>query len=493
MTGIRRLTRSKWTERVNADEYYLFGEKYCERPDLFVLECLLWDKRKNEGPTPYQLEIILALVKHSRVSVRGPHGLGKSAQAAWLVLWFALTRDALRIDWKVPTTASGWRQLIKFLWPEIHKWSRRINWQLIGRSEFTKEELLNRSLKLKYGEAFALASNRSDLIEGAHADNIMYVFDESKIIPDATWDSAEGALVNSEGALWFSISTPGEPSGRFYEMQSRQPGYEDWWVRHVTLQEAIDAGRIEMKWAIDRLNQWGEDSAMYQNRVKGEFAQNDEDSLVPLHWIEQSVRLWHKFRANHEKVMSQMGIDVARMGGDKTVFAMKYGNWIALLEKYGVMDTNRCVGLAIPKLRDNGAACNVDVIGWGAGVYDNLAEKFNDDPMYQGDRIYPFHVQEKTDFMDETEVWQFADQYSAGYWNIRQMLDPDKGDERLMLPPDTELQQELTKFKYSVNSSGKIFVLRKEKVKEELGRSPDSADAIVLACWKPVEYGMDSG
>ena len=107
------------------------------------------------------------------------------------------------MDWKIPTTASGWRQLVKFLWPEVHKWSRRINWQKIGRREFTKEELLGRNLKLNYGEAFALASNRPELIEGAHADSIMYVFDESKIIPDGTWDSAEGALVNSENALWF--------------------------------------------------------------------------------------------------------------------------------------------------------------------------------------------------------------------------------------------------------------------------------------------------
>jgi hypothetical protein len=63
---------------------------------------------------------VAALVKHHRVAARGPHGLGKTTLASWVVIWFALTRDG--DDWKVITTASAWRQLEKFLWPEIHKW-----------------------------------------------------------------------------------------------------------------------------------------------------------------------------------------------------------------------------------------------------------------------------------------------------------------------------------------------------------------------------------
>ena len=44
---------------------------------------------------------------------------GKTTIAAWLILWFAPTRDGnpKYEDWKIPTTASAWRQLTKFLWP----------------------------------------------------------------------------------------------------------------------------------------------------------------------------------------------------------------------------------------------------------------------------------------------------------------------------------------------------------------------------------------
>ncbi len=369
---------------------------------------------------------------------------------------------------------------------------------MIGRKEFTSEELLARNLKLDYGEAFALASSRSELIEGAHADHIMYVFDESKIIPDATWDAAEGALVNSENAYWFSISTPGDPSGRFYDIQSSMEGFSDWWVRHVTLQEAVDAGRIGIEWANQRLEQWGEASAAYQNKVIGNFAQQEEDAIIPLSWVETSMKKWELKEGQQMRKIGaaeQMGVDVARMGGDKSVIAVRYGKFIDTLEKRGSIDTMECAGYVRAHMKRNpGIKVLVDIIGIGAGVYDRLAEDFNASEGFEvDDYIHPFHVQGVTDFMDETELWEFQDCYSASYWNLRQMLDPDKGDDQLLLPPDQELKQELMKFKWSVRSNGKIYVLRKEKVKEELGRSPDSSDAVAMACWNPIEYGMDSG
>ena len=100
------------------------------------------------------------------MAVRGPHGLGKTALAAIGVLWFATTRDIAGVDWKVPTTASAWRQLQKFLWPEIHKWARRIDWNKVGRDPFGRDELLKLSLNLRTGEAFALASDEPSRARG---------------------------------------------------------------------------------------------------------------------------------------------------------------------------------------------------------------------------------------------------------------------------------------------------------------------------------------
>lgn len=85
-------------------------EQYLHNPVGFMHDCVDWG---SEGSLTFYQEDIMALLEEKRrISVRGPHGLGKSAVSALTVLWFAITRDAAGIDWKVVTTAGAWRQLI---------------------------------------------------------------------------------------------------------------------------------------------------------------------------------------------------------------------------------------------------------------------------------------------------------------------------------------------------------------------------------------------
>lgn len=458
-------------------------------------DCFLWDKAADEGPTRYQNEIMEALVENRRVCVRGPRGLGKTGLSSWIIWWFSLTRDAMEVDWKVATTASNNRQLVVFLWPEIHKWGRKLNWLKIGReAPNPKDELTTRMLRLRTGQAYAVASDRSDATEGAHADHMLYMFDESKAIPDVMWDSAEGSLVK-KNAMAVAVSTPGIPSGRFYEIQSKRPEHKNWWVRRVTLQEAIDAGRIDAQWANDRREQWGENSALYKNHVVGDFAQDEDDVLIPLWWIEKATERWYERQESRDHdltVIDQLGLDVARMGGDKTVLAKRSGMTILPLEKYGKQDTMKTAGLPIPYLRHNPQLpCNIDIVGIGAGVYDRVTEQFPDN-----ENIMPFHPQEKTDFRDASELWQFQDVYSAAWWYVRENLDPSnprKLPELLALPPDDDLPAELSVPLWNITSNGKIQVERKEKVKDRVGHSPDCADAVVMAVWDQNQGGMDFG
>lgn len=479
---IANQTSSIWTDTVSADNFRAFGERYFDDPVGFVTDCILWEP--GEGPTRYQREIMEALVEHERACVRSPHGTGKSTTSAWLTWWFALTRDAVMEDWKVVTTASAWRQLIKYLWPEIHKWSRKLNWIKIGRREpIPKAELSALTVKLKYGQAFAVASDRPELIEGAHADHMFYLFDESKVIIDGTWDSAEGAMTG-ENTFWLAVSTPGIPHGRFYEIQSQKDGYRDWWVRHVTVQEAVDAGRMDIEWVNARRDQWGEESAEYQNRVLGNFAQEEADALIPLHWVEAAMQRFKDRFANSDLLVDQVAMDVARKGGDKTVLAKRRGMLVFPLEKRGKIDTMEAAGMIVPYLkRDPNLTVVIDIPGLGAGPYDRLVELFPD-----SDNILEFHGQRKSELRDATELLEFHNTHSAAWWNLREMLDPSnprKLPELLALPPDEDLPAELTAFTWKINSSGKIEVEAKEKVMapERLGHSPDSADAVVMVCF----------
>ena len=451
---------------------------YWDRPDLFAKECITWPA--GEGPTGYQLAALHAVAEHHRVAERGPHGLGKTADAAFLILWFAITRDMAGVDWKIPTTASAWRQLTFYLWPEIHKWSKRIDWDKVGRRPFTRDELLTLSLKLGHCEAFAVACDDPATIEGAHATQILYVFDEAKTIPAGTWDAAEGAFSTAGEdtageAFAFAISTPGEPVGRFYDIQRRASGYDDWQVIHVTLDEAVDAGRIYREWADARAVQWGATSAVYLNRVEGEFASSDEDGVIPLAWVEAAIDRWESRSITADLgPLTAVGVDVARSGSDQTVLALRRGARICELRHETLQDTMATTGQVAGVLRGTPAVAIVDVIGIGAGVVDRLRE--------QGLRVRAFNAAARSLMLDESGELGFVNSRAAAWWNLREMLDPASGCD-LELPRDDGLVGDLTAPHWRVMSGGRIQIEAKDDLRKRLDRSTDAGDAVVQAFW----------
>lgn len=484
-----------------SNSYDIFKQAYYNNWVALIHDCIDW--KDGERPTIYQDEVISQLQSKGRAAERGPHGLGKTALASWIVLSFALTRDGL--DWKAPTTASAWRQLTKYLWPEIHKWSKRLKWDKIGRKPFdSRLELHGLSLKLATGEAFAVASDNAELIEGAHADHLLYVFDESKAIPDAIFDAAEGAFSGTGETFALAISTPGEPIGRFYDIHRRKPGYEDWWTRHVTLEEAVIAGRIDRQWAELRKVQWGESSTIYQNRVLGEFAANDEDSVIPLSWIELANDRWRELTESGEwGTFTSVGVDIGGGGehSDKTVEALTFDNYkVKELRKYARGDIHTATmeeaGRVKGILDSFGGPTNdrisaiLDGIGLGAGSYHRLRE--------QGyTNAYSFVASQRAEqygqpILDKTGELGFADKRSAAWWIMRELLDPNDG-EFVALPPDDDLTGELTTPTKRVMSGGKIKVESKEDVKKRLGgRSTDCADAVIEAIAGPKLVDKDT-
>ena len=473
-----------------------FKKTYRNNYVAFARDCIIWPE--GEGLTTYQEEILSELPTRRRVAVHGPHGLGKTCIAGIATNCFALTFDG--DDWKLPTTASAWRQLSEFFWPEVHKWAQRIKWEKVGRPVFTQYELQTMLLKLKSGRAFAMASSEDEMTEGAHADHLLYVFDEAKAIPPGRWDAAEGALMTGD-TYALAISTPGEPQGRFYDICSKKPGYENWWVRHVTVDEVIAAGRITREHVDQLARQWGENSAVFKNRVLGEFCESSEDCVIPLAWIEAANRRWEerielidkhwnwidgakqgtwprwRWRDGRSaEPLDQLGIDIARSDlGDKTVLARRQGRTITQLDRYAIADTTPTVGYASNLLeRWQSAYAMVDVIGIGAGPYDQLREKF-------GRRALPFNASESSDFKDRSKEIEFSNKRAAAYWNLREELDPAYGSD-LALPPCDILTGDLTSVRRGrMTSSGKMTIEPKDDIRKRIGRSPDDGDAVAMS------------
>jgi hypothetical protein len=457
--------------------------RYYDDPLGFAHDCINWGD--GDGLTFYQEEILGALPERKREAVRGPHGLGKSSLSAIAVLWFALTRDAAGVDWKVVTTAGSWHQLTSYTWPEIHKWAGRLRWDKVrdGRPFSRAHELQNINLKLNHGAAFAAASANAALIEGAHADSLMFVYDEAKAVPSGTFDGCEGAFSGAgEGgteAFALALSTPGQPQGRFYDICKRKAGYEDWHPVHVTLDDAMAAGRITGEWADQRARQWGTDSAIYQNRVLGEFYASDEDSVIPLAWAEAAVARWHAWAEAGRPdtgaafLPRTVGVDVASTGQDRTVLALRSGPVITELRRSVREDTMATTGRT-KAILDADSACTavVDVIGIGTGVVDRLRE--------MGARVLAFNASRASRAVDSTREFHFVNRRSEAWWSMRTALDPS-GDPDRCLPDDEMLLGDLSAPHWSVTSGGKIQVESKDEIRKRLGRSTDDGDAVVMA------------
>lgn len=481
--------------------YELFKKKYRHDPKGFVHDCFKW--KEGEGPTFYQDEVLDTLLPKKRIAVRGPHGLGKTTFVAWLVLWFALTRDGE--DWKVLTTASAWRQLTKYLWPEITKWVRKLDWEKIGRAPFSERtELLQTRLKLDTGEAFALASDNFASNEGAHADHLLYIFDEGKAIPDDTFDAAEGAFMGSATVEAYAvvISTPGEPVGRFYDIHKRKPGYEDWYTRHITLEDSIKAGRIDRDKAEQRKRQWGENSALYKNRVEGEFWASDEEGVVPLAWVALAVERWHEWNDNGKQfgVFKAVGVDVGGGGGakaDLTVFARRFDapvkyvedgvtyqktlKLVPFLEKNNNEDTMETTGRTAGILKKYGGRAVIDVNGIGAGVVSRLRELQSDGGTFDKEvEIVGFMASESSSMTDISGEMGYKNKRTAAWWNFREMLDPSNNHE-VAIPPDDALIGDLCAPHKKPESGGRLRMETKKEIYERIGKSTDEGDAVVQA------------
>lgn len=474
---------------------------YYRDPVAFMHDCIEWPE--GGGPKHYQEKIARRLYSEKydhRIAEYGPHGIGKSTLGSFLLHHFSLCSEEMAEseggDWKAITTASSWTQLRRYFWPEVHKWAGKLRWDRIGREPYSRDELLDLAIKLNHGQAFAVASSNPAFIEGAHAKRLLYIFDEAKAIIAETFDAVEGAFANigtnDYEAYALALSTPGNPSGRFFEICERKPGYEDWHVVHVRMQDALEAGVFSAKWVKQRMNQWGKNSQLFQNRVLGKFFADNNEGVIPLDWVEAAVERWREWTKDGTISLEEMaekyaykstGVDVAWMGEDKSVLSHNFqGDRIHSLKYLSKRDPMHIAGLVKGVTEKLGGIPRVDIIGIGGGVVASLNEnKIKNQPFNAAQAAHP-------NMKDNSGLLGFANKRSAAWWQFREKLDPQiNPDSTVCIPDDPILIGDLTTPKWRVLSGGRIQLESKEEFKKRLERSSDAGDSVIQAAFDDAE------
>lgn len=231
-------------------------------------------------------------------------------------------------------------------------------------------------------------------------------------------------------------------------------------------------------------------SNLFTAKVRGIFPTSASEGIIPLGWIQRAVERWKDLNDRDSDVPASLkahvpgpliiGVDVARSGDDETCLAYRYGSYVPRLERMRVSDTTEIADRVAASMHEPGAMAVVDVIGIGSGVYD-LLRRYRNSGMIPGESI-PFNASTQSHRADKLGQFKFRNDRAAAWWNLRELLDPAFGS-KLALPDDEYLIEELAAPKFSHFMGGTMVVESKDDIKRRIGRSTDSADAVIAAFW----------
>jgi hypothetical protein len=453
-----------------------------DAPRLYV------EQRFGVTPTWQQAAILDAILPPgAKVSVRSGHGVGKSAIASMIILWFVETHDYA----KVPCTAPSSHQLRDILWGELSKW-RRESARLSAAQGLPQAFWLSRLFKLltdslydpgtKEWGAFARTARKEnpEALQGFHAESLLFVLDEASGIPEEVFEAAEGALSTPDARV-LMLGNPTRSSGTFYA--SHHQDRAQYTALHFRSQ---DSPLVDPAYRPRLVAKWGKDSNVVRVRADGEFPRQADDVLISLDLTEPCPQ--------REPVPGvgprRLGVDPARYGDDRTTLVLRHGRVIAriaIAAKQGTMET---VGQIVARIEAwEVDEIYVDTIGLGAGVYDRLVEVMVERQRL-GQRVcavYSVNVAEAAPavpLQGEPRPRLLRDYLwlATARW-LREEAPVFCAEDR---EANQDLAGELASVRYRLDSDGCLVVESKDAMKQRLGHSPDLADGTIITFYTPL-------
>ena len=425
---------------------------------------------------------------------------------------------------KVALTAPTGRQIVNIMKPEFvrhFKAAHRLGIDLPGR-------IVANDIRTPYEEwfltGFKADDNSTEAWTGFHAENTMFAITEASGISQLTYDAIEGNLQNNSRILL--VFNPNVTVG--YAAQSQRSKH---WAKfrlnsmdapNIVARKQIIPGQVNVVWLEEKLElwcdkiredevseeeddfnyrgQWYRPEDIFRVKILGKFPKVSSDSLIPQQWIELANARWKAF---HEEnglepdydYYLRLGVDVAGMGRDSSVFCFRYGNIVNSFYKTnsgGVADHMKITGQTINILNasENSIAL-VDTIGEGAGVWSRALELGYEGQVYSckySEKAY--EDDEVTPLTDLTGAYEFQNMRAYLFWAVRDWLNP-KNNQNAMLPFDEDLTEEMINIRFYFKSNGKVMMEEKEDIKERIGRSTDTFDSLANTFY-PAQYNKYS-
>jgi len=437
---------------------------YLQDPVVYIGE------RLNEFIWSKQIEICESVRDNKYTAVEACHGPGKSFIASRIAAWWLDPEVHPLGSAFVLTTAPSWHQVQAILWREIRRAHRKA--KLPGR--ITLECMWYMGEGKSSEELIAIGRKPQDYDEdsfqGIHARYVLALLDEACGIPIPLWNAVMSIVTNDDSRV-LAIGNPDDPASEFHNKCLPGSLYNvinisAWDTPNFTgeyVPEDVAASLTSQGWVEERAIEWGEESNLFLSKVHAKWPDTSDESVISPAMIAEA----------HATdlpglVHGRYGIDVSRMGEDKTVIYHNRGGQIRRVDSWAKMDTMKSADRLydhITRFYPIRIPAMVDSIGLGAGVYDRLRQRGCEVGAFQGSEraLLPM---------------KFNNKRSEAWWTMRKLMEQGLID---LDPEDDQLASELQQPKWSTDPSGRIVVESKDDMKKRGLKSPNCADAAIYS------------
>lgn len=413
-----------------------------------------------------QEEILTLAARGRSTAFKAPRGSGKSVADALFGMWrLALFRNFVPV-------LSLTRGQVSDVWKEVQSLFRASelprlfpDWSLYEDELRTSEP----TVRMRTGSA----ESGAERLESGHGPHgVTLIIDQAAAVPDSVFQSALGMLVNGEDDRLLATCTAGLPVGFFSRAFTVD---RPWWsaVRvYSAFDPALDDVPLVREQAETYARLWGTSDPKYRMDYLSEDNVTGDAGFFDHRKIEMSIEREVTFDESEPRVLA---LDVARLGADKTIAAVRRGDRLEQLielPKTDLMTTTGNVVRLIRQISDpHPTLVVIDAVGLGAGVHDRLVEALRENGIAKIGRVrvVEFIGGASPDDDDDRQRYQNLKTCAAHKLRVRMER------ARFSMPSHAEAIAELCSYQQEIASSGKM------KITDPKHKSPDFGDAILMA------------
>lgn len=433
-----------------------------------------------------------AVANWQDVGIESGTGTGKSYGVAVLILWFLACFE----DAQVYTFAPTENQLKLYIWKNITEL-----WPAF-KAHFPDAELTDLTIRMRggiderwaahgYPVGIRAGEQVSVKASGMHAEHMLLVYEEMPGVPLPVVEAGANTCTAPHN-IRIGIGNPN------HQLDALHKFCTDPTVTHIRM-SALDhpnvvtgdasliPGATSSVSIQKRLTKYGADSPIYQSRVRGISPDQASDSLIRLEWLKAAAARFNARKASEEglpKLITGKGVDVANSEhGDRAAICDFADNVVVRLDAFACPDANKLGRQVVLEIQGAGMEARrvgIDGIGVGAGTV-NECRRLKQPVTAIMASGKPMHMSEKAPDGSDREwtadVNLFNNLRSQMYWQAREDLRLGTVD----IEADADLWEELIAPTFV--DEPKTVVEPKDEIRARLGRSPDKADAFVMANW----------